>query len=91
MPFSSFGLSPALVNNIAAKGFSAPYPIQKEAIPAILKRQDVLGISKTGSGKTASYVLPILSNLQSGIFSKTAYPKRFQNKDKFLHHPLGLR
>lgn len=65
MPFSSFGLSPALLKVLAAQNYTQPYPIQTEAIPAILKRKDVLGIAQTGSGKTASYVLPILTNLQS--------------------------
>jgi len=65
MPFSSFSLSPFLLKILASQDYSQPYPIQKEAIPAILKRKDVLGIAPTGSGKTASYVLPLLTNLQS--------------------------
>ena len=73
MPFSSFGLSPALVKVLAAQNYTQPYPIQKEVIPAILKRKDVLGIAPTGSGKTASYVLPILTNLQGGGVSKNRH------------------
>lgn len=64
MSFSSFGLAPALLKILAAQKYTQPYPIQKEVIPAILKRKDVLGIAQTGSGKTAGYVLPILTNLQ---------------------------
>ncbi|MEI8112741.1 MAG: DEAD/DEAH box helicase [Bacteroidia bacterium] len=64
MSFSSFGLSPALLKTLADQNYTQPYPIQKEAIPAILKKRDILGIAPTGSGKTASYVLPILTNLQ---------------------------
>ena len=64
MPFSSFGLSPALLKVLADQNYTQPYPIQQEVIPAILKGKDVLGIAQTGSGKTASYVLPILTNLQ---------------------------
>lgn len=45
------------------ENYTHPYPIQKEAIPIVLKGKDVLGIAQTGSGKTASYVLPILSTL----------------------------
>lgn len=64
MPFSSFGLSPALLKVLADQHYTQPYPIQQEVIPAVLKGKDVLGIARTGSGKTASYVLPILTNLQ---------------------------
>ena len=64
MAFSSFGLSPALLKVLADQNYTQPYPIQQEVIPAILKGKDVLGIAQTGSGKTASYVLPILTNLQ---------------------------
>ena len=66
MSFASLGLSKALLKVLADQNFTQPYPIQNEAIPAILNRNDVLGIAKTGSGKTASYVLPVLMNLQEG-------------------------
>lgn len=64
MSFSSLGLSSTLLKHIQEQNFAEAYPIQKEAIPAILKKKDVLGIAKTGSGKTASYVLPVLMNQQ---------------------------
>lgn len=64
MPFSKLGLSSSLIRAIETENYQKPYPIQLEAIPAILKGRDVLGIAKTGSGKTASYVLPILNKLQ---------------------------
>ena len=64
MPFSSLGLSPALLKALVDQNFTVPTPIQETAIPAILSKKDVLGIAKTGSGKTAGYVLPILMNLQ---------------------------
>jgi len=73
MPFSSFGLSPELVKVLTAQNYTQPYPIQKEAIPAILKRKDVLGIAQTGSGKTASYVLPVLTHLQGQSVSKNRH------------------
>jgi len=75
MPFSSFGLSSDLVKVLAEQNYSQPYPIQKEAIPAILGRKDVLGIAPTGSGKTASYVLPILTNLQGQSAAKNRHAK----------------
>jgi ATP-dependent RNA helicase RhlE len=73
MPFSSLGLSPSLLKALAGQNYTQPYPIQQEAIPAILNRKDVLGIAQTGSGKTASYVLPILMNLQGKITSKNRH------------------
>lgn len=60
MSFSSLGLSAPLLRSIQAHGYTAPYPIQAQAIPAILKGKDLLGIAQTGSGKTASFALPIL-------------------------------
>jgi ATP-dependent RNA helicase RhlE len=73
MPFSSLGLPPALEKALAVQNFSSPYPIQREAIPAILKKLDVLGIAPTGSGKTASYVLPMLANLQKESQAKNRH------------------
>lgn len=58
--FADLGLFPPLVRSIKSKGYKQPYPIQEQAIPAIIAKKDILGIAKTGSGKTASYVLPIL-------------------------------
>lgn len=63
MPFSSLQLDDVLINALIKQQFSAPYPIQSAAIPAILEGKDVLGIAQTGSGKTLSYVLPILQLL----------------------------
>jgi len=64
MSFSTLGLADFLLKTLESNKYEKPYPIQEEAIPAILKKKDVLGIAQTGSGKTASYVLPILTNLQ---------------------------
>jgi ATP-dependent RNA helicase RhlE len=57
-----------------AEGYSEPTPIQREAIPAVIGKKDVLGIAKTGSGKTAGYVLPILHNLQLSHVSQYREP-----------------
>jgi ATP-dependent RNA helicase RhlE len=58
--FSTLGLSASLVKALAGNEIVRPTSIQEQAIPAILAGKDILGIAKTGSGKTASYVLPIL-------------------------------
>ncbi len=75
MSFTSLGLPQSLQKALEDQKYTEAYPIQKEAIPAILKKKDVLGIAQTGSGKTASYVLPILSNLQTGSISKNRHIK----------------
>ena len=64
MSFSSLGLSPSLLEAVAARQFQEPFPIQLQAIPAILAGQDLLAIARTGSGKTASFILPLLQRLQ---------------------------
>jgi ATP-dependent RNA helicase RhlE len=64
MPFSSLGLSPALVRAVTAKAYQAPTPIQSAAIPAILQGRDVLGSAQTGSGKTAAFALGLLAQLE---------------------------
>jgi ATP-dependent RNA helicase RhlE len=64
MPFSLLGLSKPLLEAIAGLNYSKPYPIQQESIPVILKGRDMLGIARTGSGKTAGFVLPILEMFQ---------------------------
>lgn len=63
MHFSDLGLSPALLTAIQRANYDTPYPIQVEAIPAVLLRKDILGLAPTGSGKTAAYILPILQQL----------------------------
>lgn len=64
MPFSTLGLSKPLIEAIAELKYAKPYPIQHEAIPVILKGRDILGIARTGSGKTAGFVFPILEMFQ---------------------------
>ena len=63
MTFNNLGLPHSLLELLKKENYTHPYPIQQEAIPMVLKGKDVLGIAQTGSGKTASYVLPILSAL----------------------------
>ena len=66
MSFSELGLSPKVLEAVAAAGYTTPTAIQAQAIPHALQRKDVLGLAQTGSGKTAAFVLPMLSMLESG-------------------------
>lgn len=65
MKFNDFGLADPLVCAVAAQGYSAPTPIQQQAIPAVLSGRDVVGIAQTGTGKTAAFALPLLHTLHS--------------------------
>lgn len=66
MNFSELGLSPRTLEAVTAAGYTTPTPIQAEAIPPALQRRDVMGLAQTGSGKTAAFVLPMLSLLEKG-------------------------
>src|SRR4030081_2961026 len=66
MPFSKLGLSAKVLAAVKAAGYSTPTPIQEQAIPHVLARRDVLGIAQTGTGKTAAFVLPMLTMLEHG-------------------------
>jgi superfamily II DNA/RNA helicase len=66
MSFSHLGLSEKVLAAVAATGYTTPTPIQEQAIPHVLARRDVLGIAQTGTGKTAAFVLPMLTLLEKG-------------------------
>ncbi len=66
MSFSHLGLSDKVLAAVAATGYTTPTPIQEQAIPHVLSRRDVLGIAQTGTGKTAAFVLPMLTMLEKG-------------------------
>ena len=74
MSFIQLGLPKTLVAALAEQQFQTATPIQEKAIPAILQGKEVLGIAKTGSGKTASFVLPILTSLQGHTLAKNRHP-----------------
>ena len=65
MSFNKLGLSPALLKAIQDQGYTKPSEIQKEAIPEILKGNDILAGAQTGTGKTAAFALPLLHMLQN--------------------------
>ena len=63
MKFSDFGLASPILAVLEREGYTAPTPIQGQAIPPVLAGSDVLGIAQTGTGKTAAFALPILTRL----------------------------
>ncbi|MFL0356300.1 DEAD/DEAH box helicase [Erythrobacter sp. GH1-10] len=66
MTFADLGLSPELLKAVEDAGYTEPTPIQAEAIPAVLMMKDLIGIAQTGTGKTASFVLPMIDVMAAG-------------------------
>src|SRR3954449_1990986 len=66
MPFSELGLSADVVRTVVDAGYVTPTPIQSQAIPSVLSGRDVLGCAQTGTGKTASFTLPMIDILANG-------------------------
>ncbi|MGI9361196.1 MAG: DEAD/DEAH box helicase [Parasphingorhabdus sp.] len=66
MKFADLGLSDELLNAVADAGYDEPTPIQAQAIPSVLMMKDIIGIAQTGTGKTASFVLPMIDILAQG-------------------------
>lgn len=97
--FAALGLSDWLVKQCEQLGISKPTPVQENCVPPILQGRDVLGCAKTGSGKTAAFVLPVLQKLSEdpyGIFCLVLTPTRelaYQIAEQFrvLGKPLGLK
>ena len=61
--FAMLGLRPELLAALTALGYEEPTPIQRAAIPLLLEGRDVLGLAATGTGKTAAFALPLLTNI----------------------------
>ncbi len=72
--FAALGLSEPLLRAIAEKGYRDPTPIQAQAIPVVLMGRDVLGVAQTGTGKTASFTLPMIDIL-SGSRARARMPR----------------
>jgi len=72
--FEDLGLSDGLLKAVADAGYKVPTPIQEQSIPLVLLGRDVLGCAQTGTGKTASYTLPIIDILASGT-AKARMPR----------------
>jgi superfamily II DNA/RNA helicase len=64
--FDDLGLSPEILKAVLESGYTTPTPIQAQGIPEVLKRRDIIGIAQTGTGKTASFTLPMIELLARG-------------------------
>ena len=74
MTFNELGLAPEIMKAIEEVGYTEPTPIQAEAIPQVIANHDVLGIAQTGTGKTASFTLPMIHRLMKGC-AKARMPR----------------
>src|SRR5918992_1591097 len=63
MKFTELGLNAALVRSCESLGYNEPTPIQSKAIPVVLTGSDLIGCAETGTGKTASFLLPIIQRI----------------------------
>ncbi len=104
MDFDSFGFHGIIRDNIAKQGYTAPTPIQENAIPPILEGHDLMGLAQTGTGKTAAFMLPILQrtmrrsrkNSSRGVRSLIIAPTRelaeqINDSAKKLGRKTGVR
>ena len=64
--FADLGLSDPILRAISDAGYETPTPIQEKAIPYVLMNRDILGCAQTGTGKTASFTLPMIDILSQG-------------------------
>ena len=71
MTFAELGLHDALLRAVSEKNYTTPSPIQQQAIPAVLTGRDVMAAAQTGTGKTASFTLPLLQRLAGGFKPKS--------------------
>lgn len=78
MSFRTLGLTTDLLRAVADEGYTAPTPIQQQAIPAILQGQDIFASAQTGTGKTAGFTLPLLQRLS------TAHPGKEHSTPRAL-------
>ncbi len=79
MSFDQLGLAADILRAVADEGYTAPTPVQEQAIPLVLQGRDLLAAAQTGTGKTAAFVLPILERLRvhgNMSFSPARHPVR---------------
>ncbi|MGZ2410895.1 superfamily II DNA/RNA helicase [Sphingomonas sp. F9_3S_D5_B_2] len=103
MTFADLGLSDELLRAVGDSGYGEPTPIQSAAIPSVLMGKDLIGIAQTGTGKTASFVLPMIDILHQGR-SRARMPRSLileptrelaqqvsENFEKYgKYHPLSM-
>jgi superfamily II DNA/RNA helicase len=103
MSFADLGLSDELLKAVTEAGYTDPTPIQRQAIPPVLMMRDLIGIAQTGTGKTASFVLPMIDILAQGR-SRARMPRSLileptrelaaqvaENFEKYgTHHKLSM-
>src|SRR3954467_10997231 len=75
--FAGLGLDESILTALAELGYEEPTPIQREAIPVLLRGQDILGQAATGTGKTAAFALPIVHHVASLDQSARRAPSAF--------------
>ncbi len=103
MSFADLGLSEELLRAVADSGYDEPTPIQRAAVPSVLMGRDLVGLAQTGTGKTASFVLPMIDILHHGR-SRARMPRSLileptrelamqvsENFEKYgKYHPLSM-
>lgn len=94
--FQDFGLEPELLNNVLSHGYSDPTPIQDQTIPALMEGRDVVGLANTGTGKTASFLLPLINKVlldpnQGVLILAPTRELAVQIQDEFRAFTQGLR
>ena len=70
MTFQQLNLMPQLLQAVDELGYTAPSPIQAQAIPPVLKGRDLIGCAQTGTGKTAAFAIPILQRIHGRVNKK---------------------
>ncbi len=86
MTFQQLGIIPSILNALKKEAYTAPTPIQEQAIPPVLKKKDLLGCAQTGTGKTCAFAAPILQRL-----SGNPAPGRPIRGGAGAHRPPDLR
>ena len=89
MYFDELDLNDNVLDALYDMRFDTCTPVQEKCIPEILEGHDVLGVAQTGTGKTAAYLLPVLSKLDDGGYPKDANLQALQEHDR-RDNPSGI-